>query len=370
MSRVITGPTSFVVEDYAPGLTVDFSDPSETTDLERLREAVDLEPWRELGVEELMRRADALCRELDVSEQEGDFTESVRRFAGEADRATGAGSGSGPASDDRGGSVGELARALAAAARALGRTGNDTPFDHVRAVLTETGVLTRAPHFPVRLRCHDPSQPTRLDAGSTHFGYVLDGDDVGLALDDGRTYRLYSGTYFCVPGPGVIEGAGRVEIVSRLGYRGVFALGGRVEPWGRLRYIDGCTDTVLVPPVKLGDPCFNALYFPARTRQTQHTHPSLRAGVVIGGRGVCKTPSGDHDLSPGKIFFLPPETWHAFHTAEGDGNGAAALTVLAFHPDSDFGPTDDDHPMLNRTYCRFLHRLRSAARSARAGARA
>jgi hypothetical protein len=350
MSRVLTGPTSFVVEDYAPGLTIDFSDPPETTDLERLREAVDLEPWRQLGAEALVRRADALCRELDVSEREGDFLESVRRFAAEREGEA------------------DLARSLAVAATAVGGAPADAPpFEHVRALLTATGVLSRAPHFSVRVRCHDPAAPTRLDAGSTHFGYVLDGEGVALTLDDGRRYPLYAGTTFCVPGAGSIEGAGRVQVLTRIGYRGAFVLGGRVEPWGRLRYIDGCTDTVLVPPVKLGDPCLNALYFPAGTRQTQHTHPSLRAGVVVGGRGVCETPSGDHALSPGKIFFLPPETWHAFHTGD-EATDGAALTVLAFHPDSDFGPTDDDHPMLNRTYFRFLHRLRSVARSARAAA--
>ncbi len=26
-----------------------------------------------------------------------------------------------------------------------------------------------------------------------------------------------------------------------------------------------------------------------------------------------------------------------------------ALDVVAWHPDSDFGPRDDDHPMTNRT---------------------
>ena len=25
------------------------------------------------------------------------------------------------------------------------------------------------------------------------------------------------------------------------------------------------------------------------------------------------------------------------------------MCVIAYHPDSDFGPTDDDHPMVNRT---------------------
>ncbi|MBL4846693.1 MAG: AraC family ligand binding domain-containing protein [Planctomycetes bacterium] len=119
---------------------------------------------------------------------------------------------------------------------------------------------------------------------------------------------------------------------------------------------------MLVPPARLGAPCFNALYFPAETRQTQHTHPSLRAGIVVSGEGVCKTPNGDHALVPGRIFFLPPETWHAFHTGD-DGGQRSALTVIAFHPDSDFGPTDDDHPMLNRTYFQFLHRLRSSLRT-------
>jgi hypothetical protein len=26
------------------------------------------------------------------------------------------------------------------------------------------------------------------------------------------------------------------------------------------------------------------------------------------------------------------------------------MDVIAFHPDSDWGPTDEKHPMLNRTY--------------------
>ncbi|MEZ5600003.1 MAG: hypothetical protein R3F36_02845 [Candidatus Competibacteraceae bacterium] len=34
---------------------------------------------------------------------------------------------------------------------------------------------------------------------------------------------------------------------------------------------------------------------------------------------------------------------HSFFTEE------TALDVVAWHPDSDFGPRDDDHPMINRT---------------------
>jgi len=341
MSRVISRPTGFVVEDYAPAFAIDFRSPADTTDLDGVRESADLDSWQGLPFDALMQRADETCRKLQVSDADGDFIESIQRFGGHD----------------------ELRRSLAATAQTLADTvGDASPLEQVRAVLLATGVVRRAEHFAVSLCCHDPQGSTELPADGTHFGYALDGEPLELLLPDGRRYAIHPGTYLCVPGSAVVTGRGRMMITTRHGYRGLFSIGGAVEPWGRLQYIDGCTDTVLVPPVRQGDPCLNALYFPPRTKQTLHVHPSLRAGVVIAGRGTCKTPTGDHPLEPGKVFFLPPETWHAFHTDAAEGNERAALTVLAFHPDSDSGPTDEEHPMLNRTYFRFFHRLRSVQR--------
>jgi quercetin dioxygenase-like cupin family protein len=339
-SRVIESPTHFVVEDYAPGLTVDFRTPPERTDLDRLRERVQVDEWRALSFEQQLERADALCCDLGIAEQPGDFVASLQQFAGEDD----------------------VRRSLSITARAIATESGDDGLDMIGAVLKRTGVLQRAQHYPVRLYCHNPELETPLEADASHFGYVLDGE-VKLELDDGRSYPLYPHSTFCAPGPARIRGAGRVEVLTSFGHQAPLSLGGPVEAWGRLRYIDGCTDTVLVPPTKLGDPCYNALYFPPHTKQTQHTHPSLRAGIVVGGRGICRTPSGDHPLEPGRIFLLPPECWHAFHTDSCGEDEQAALTVIAFHPDSDFGPTDENHPMLNRTYFRLLHRLRSTVRS-------
>ena len=59
-------------------------------------------------------------------------------------------------------------------------------------------------------------------------------------------------------------------------YRAFFTIGGEIEDKGRLRYIDGCTDSLLIPPVKKGDPCLNHLHFPKNITQTPHTHPSHR----------------------------------------------------------------------------------------------
>ena len=58
-----------------------------------------------------------------------------------------------------------------------------------------------------------------------------------------------------------------------------------------------------------------------------------------GGGGDVRAP-----LEPGTIFVIPSDAPHAFETADGD-----ALDVIAFHPDSDFGPTPTNHPMVNRT---------------------
>lgn len=176
--------------------------------------------------------------------------------------------------------------------------------------------------------------------GATHFGFVYAGDAT-LSCVAG-SFPLRQGMYFAVPGDARIAG-GQGLVISRHGYTGLFQIGGPIETTGRLRYIDGCTDTLLISPVVQGDACLNLLHIPPNTKQTQHTHPSLRAGVVVSGRGTCVTPDGTVDLMPGLAFVIPSNSLHSFHT-EGE-----ALRVIAFHPDSDFGPTHEDHPMVNRT---------------------
>jgi hypothetical protein len=181
-----------------------------------------------------------------------------------------------------------------------------------------------------------------MQDGATHFGYVHEGQCM-ISCDSGE-FRLGPGMYFCLPGNGAVSGANSSGIViSRHGYRGFFQIGGPVEEKGRLNYIDGCTDSLLVPPVMLGDPCVNLLYFPAGIHQTQHTHPSMRVGIVVSGSGVCVTPAGTIPLVPGKAFIIHAEGLHSFTTHD------RSMRVIAYHPDSDFGPTHENHPMINRT---------------------
>ncbi len=179
-----------------------------------------------------------------------------------------------------------------------------------------------------------------LQATGTHFGFVYAGPAV-LRCPCG-TFSLASGMYFSVPGAvNIAQGTGIV--ISRLDYRGFFHLGGPVEERGRLRYIDGCTDSLLIPPVLNGDACLNLLHLPPHTHQTRHTHPSLRLGLIIRGRGQCVMPEECIPLRPGQVFAIRADGLHSFHTEDDE------LLVLAYHPDSDFGPTHENHPMVNRT---------------------
>jgi quercetin dioxygenase-like cupin family protein len=50
-----------------------------------------------------------------------------------------------------------------------------------------------------------------------------------------------------------------------------------------------------------------------------------------------------HRLDPGVVWIIEKDTKHFFETKD------ESLTIVAFHPDSDWGPTDEIHPMLNRT---------------------
>ena len=135
----------------------------------------------------------------------------------------------------------------------------------------------------------------------------------------------------------------KVVIVQRLDFLGITQTGGPIETKGRLRYIDKCSDTLLVGPPLMGDPCFNHLHFPPGILQSEHTHPSTRAGIVAKGRGWCLTPRGDIRLESGLVFHIPRNGLHSFKTE------AESMDVIAYHPDSDFGPTHENHPMVNRT---------------------
>ena len=203
----------------------------------------------------------------------------------------------------------------------------------------------------------------------SYYGFIYEGQTDLISVDR-PAIKLEKGMYFSLTGPFLLNPDCKSKIVvvevlhtkgiyPKNNYKAMFHVGGKIEKHGRLKYIDGCTDSLLIPPIKMGDPCFNHLHFPPAISQTSHTHPTSRIGLVVKGNGLCVTPFGDLDLKEGMIFVI--KSWdgqqykkgtdgkdhevgsHSFFTYE------ESMDVVAFHPDSDFGATDVNHPMINRT---------------------
>lgn len=209
----------------------------------------------------------------------------------------------------------------------------------------QTGILFEASEdmYPSKMHSTTAGAGFQCTERTSHsFGYVTQGP---LELTSSSFKgSLNEGHFFSVPGAFKIQGSGSAVIFERIGYRGLSYISWGLEQRGRLAYIDDCSVTQVFPPVRSGDPTLQALFFPPSIRQTMHTHPTLRFGLVIGGHGECVFPSGTVPLEKGMAFHLPPLTPHCFHSS------AQGLSVIAFHPDSEEGPKDHSHPMLSRTY--------------------
>ena len=190
------------------------------------------------------------------------------------------------------------------------------------------------------------------DLGLPHastYGYVLEGSCIIRA--NKQDWHLQEGNYFAFSGSFNVMKSDELKLwsVTKLGYR-VMPVVGQIENNGRLSYIDGCSDSVLVSMARMGDPVLNYLHFPTGIYQTQHTHPSIRMGCVIKGEGEAFQEKSNHSdgwtkpLKKGCRFMLTEQELHSFKTSDSD------MDIIAFHPDSDTGPTDENHSMINRTY--------------------
>lgn len=221
--------------------------------------------------------------------------------------------------------------------------------------------------FPIRYYNLINGSGVSPDSEYTYFVFVYSGC-ASLVIDNGLQSLVPKNAYFSTHGIFHLTGNFKAICIEVLCDKGKFkenkfkaytTIGGPIEEKGRLKYIDGCTDSLLIPPVKKGDPCLNHLHFPAGIIQTPHTHPSHRIGIVANGNGECVTPFGNLPLDEGCIFVI--KEYDGQEKSEGlDGKIYEAGThkfntysshmdVIAFHPDSDFGPEDEFHPMINRT---------------------
>ena len=182
---------------------------------------------------------------------------------------------------------------------------------------------------------------------ATMFGFSLGDCKVVVGTD---VYHLKPNQYFSIPVRNKCvhitheDQPSCLFAVFRLGFIGHELIGKQdVTRTGKLSYIDGCSDSLMVYPPRLGDPTLNYLFFPPNINQSFHTHPSIRIGCVIDGEGISDTDHGV-PLTTGTFFCLEEHELHRFRTKD------KSMRVIAYHPDGDWGPTDENHTMLNRTY--------------------
>lgn len=197
-------------------------------------------------------------------------------------------------------------------------------------------------YYPAQLFYINNEKFNLSNKTSTYYGFCIDRH---LDIKSQKlSITLQQQMFFAATGIAEINSHGRCIIIERLGFRGLQTFGGPVENTGRLDYIDGCRSSLLVYPPRLGDGCLNLLTFPANVTQSEHTHPTYRVGVINDGDGWCISGKIKTRLKIGTSFYLKPGQKHYFMS------GKNGLSAIAYHPESDWGPTDQDHPMINRTY--------------------
>ena len=167
---------------------------------------------------------------------------------------------------------------------------------------------------------------------------ICDGELIGPNHKYVGVLAAHTSKEFSVRGTGII--------ITTPGYYVQESMYASVVPGveGHLSYIDGCSNTGLVGPLRNGDPCINYLYFPPGIEQTMHTHPSCRIGMILSGEGIAEVGNKFIPLNAGKIFLLHKHVKHRFITK------STSMSIMVFHPDSDAGPRDEVNPMKSRTY--------------------
>jgi quercetin dioxygenase-like cupin family protein len=220
-----------------------------------------------------------------------------------------------------------------------------TPSKDVFGFALRTGLLFQFPHAGNCLvRCYGvtPNFRLTLEHGYSHYGFVLDGQ--ATLMSTGRWRGLYAGDCFSIKGTGAVFSNGNVFVVSQEAQSALPTVCGPLEPTGRFPYEQGVTTTLIVPPVKAGDPCLNHIHFAPNTPQVMHTHDSLRIGVTYRGQGELVADNGSVvQMTSGKVFVIKPHALHAMRTLGHE------LDVVSFHPDSASGFTDENNPMRTGT---------------------
>ena len=206
------------------------------------------------------------------------------------------------------------------------------------------GVFETDDRWPLRLtkleagesRAFDSTKGTyyvMLQNASYYSNNVkLEDVNAALAINTHFTVKCGQGTAVVIEYMGLRLSESRYYVQDKLGM-------------GNLSYMDGGTNTTAVNPGRLGDPVVNYVHFPAGMKQTLHTHPSHRVGMILKGQGLVELDDSEFPLEAGNVFFMQRNVLHNFMCPYNED-----VVLFVFAPDSGTGPTDEVNPLKIRTY--------------------
>jgi Cupin domain len=195
-----------------------------------------------------------------------------------------------------------------------------------------------------KAECKTWDESRSLDVNGCKFIFF---SESGVIERLGERINVRAGTLAVIDEEKILSGSGICIVIAN--YSFPFSLIESSAGSGVLNYISGCSTTPLWGPHKKGFPCAHTLFMPPGIDQANHWHPTVRFGLIFSGRGHFVLAGEKKSFSPGTVLVLDPGDEHSFHTTD------CAAAFLAFHPDSTTGPTDEDHPMLDRTYIDEFH---------------
>lgn len=153
---------------------------------------------------------------------------------------------------------------------------------------------------------------------------------------------LTGGMYFRAPSVEVVHGAG--ILMQKTGFDAQTLIGGPDDGRGRLRWINGVRYSLLVPPMKSGDPCLELISFPRNHFGSLITFAFPFIAVVRDGEGEIQTEDRNYRVEWGNQISIPPNYPHRYVTTP-----RAPLQLVVFQTVTGESFDDGRNPLVEAT---------------------
>lgn len=187
--------------------------------------------------------------------------------------------------------------------------------------------------FPSKVYAFDGMDAIYYHQNCSYYGYVFEGSvTIKYKKED---FTVKKGMYFSLPKELNIQGEGKAFIIEHYDHSCFFQIGGPVEEKGRIECEYNRSNSLLIAPTELHQPCLNLLQIHKNQENLPfHTHQEYRIGMVVEGFGYFATNDNRIPLEKGEIFILPANLAHRLEAPKNSEN----FLIISYHPKSQVNP--------------------------------